>query len=95
MYETAETVSELMKALSSRNRLLILCQLVQEELSVGELASRLDMREPAMSQQLAVLRRDGLVSRRRDGQVVYYTLARPDIRQLMEFLYETFCAPNE
>lgn len=91
MEQTAGRVSGLMKTLSHPRRLMVLCQLVEGERSVGELARRLGMREPAMSQQLALLRKDGLVATRRDGQTIYYSLARDDVRRLMGFLYETYC----
>jgi DNA-binding transcriptional ArsR family regulator len=93
MTGTAERVSELMKVLANKHRLLVLCQLVEGERSVGELAQRLGVREPAMSQQLAVLRREGLVRPRRAAQTIYYGLARDDVRRLMEFLYATYCGP--
>ncbi|MCG8359046.1 MAG: metalloregulator ArsR/SmtB family transcription factor [Kiloniellales bacterium] len=92
MEATAEKVSELMKVLSNKNRLMVLCQLVEAESSVGALARAINVREQAMSQQLALLRKDGLVKTRRDGQTIYYSLARGDIRSLMEFLYQTYCA---
>jgi len=88
---TAETVSDLMKVLANKTRLMVLCQLVDTEKSVGELARTIGIREQAMSQQLALLRKDGLVRTRRDGQTIYYSLARDDIRSLMEFLYKTYC----
>jgi DNA-binding transcriptional ArsR family regulator len=87
----AERVSELMKLLANKHRLLVLCQLADGEKSVGQLARLLGVREPAMSQQLAVLRREGLVRPRRDAQTIYYGLARDDVRRLMEFLYATYC----
>jgi DNA-binding transcriptional ArsR family regulator len=87
----AERVSELMKLLANKHRLLVLCQLAEGEKSVGELARLLGVREPAMSQQLAVLRREGLVRPRREAQTIYYALARDDVRRLMEFLYATYC----
>jgi DNA-binding transcriptional ArsR family regulator len=87
----AERVSELMKLLANKHRLLVLCQLAEGERSVGELARLLGVREPAMSQQLAVLRREGLVRPRREAQTMYYALARDDVRRLMEFLYATYC----
>lgn len=65
---------------------------VRLEKPVGELARLLGVREPAMSQQLAVLRREGLVRPRRDAQTIYYALARDDVRRLMEFLYATYCS---
>ncbi len=91
MEATAEEVSGLMKVLSNKNRLMVLCQLVEGEKSVGELAELIDIRGQAMSQQLALLRKDGLVKTRRDGQTIYYSLARGDVRSLMEFLYKTYC----
>jgi ArsR family transcriptional regulator, virulence genes transcriptional regulator len=76
-----------MKLLANKHRLLVLCQLTEGEKSVGELARLLSVREPAMSQQLAVLRREGLVRPRSEAQIIYYALARDDVRRLMEFLY--------
>lgn len=95
MTQTAETVSDLMKVLSNKNRLMILCQLVEGEKSVGALARLLDLRDASMSQQLALLRKDGLVKTRREGQTIYYALARSDLSQLMQFLYETYCGRSE
>ena len=91
MRETAPKVSALMKVLSNENRLMILCQLVAEERSVGQLAELLEMRQAALSQQLALLRKDGLVKTRRDAQTIFYSLARDDLAQLLGFLYETYC----
>lgn len=92
MQTTADQVCELMKILSNRTRLLILCQLADGERSVGDLARQLHVREAAMSQHLALLRRDGLVETRRDGQTIYYALARTDVKDLMAFLYATYCS---
>lgn len=94
MEQAAERVSDLMQVLSNKNRLMILCQLVKGEKSVGELADLLDARTPAISQQLALLRKDGLVRPRREGQTIYYALARSDVGKLMAFLYETYCGEN-
>ena len=91
MEKTAPKVSELMKVLSNQHRLMILCQLAEGEKSVGALAELLQMRQAALSQQLALLRKDGIVTTRREAQTVYYSLARDDVRSLMEFLYRTYC----
>jgi DNA-binding transcriptional ArsR family regulator len=91
MEAAAERVAELMKLLANKHRLLVLCQLAEGEKSVGELARLLGVREPAMSQQLSVLRREGLVRPRRAAQTIYYALARDDARRLIEFLYQTYC----
>ena len=92
MQSTAGQVCALMKALSNETRLLILCQLAGGERSVGDLAQLLGVRESAMSQHLSLLRRDGMVETRRDGQTIYYALARADVEQLMAFLYATYCS---
>ena len=91
MKKTAAEVSELMKVLSNEKRLMILCQLVTGEKSVGELAELLQLQQAAVSQQLALLRKDNLVATERDGQTIYYRLEREDVRSLMHFLYENFC----
>jgi len=91
MEETAPKVSALMKVLSNEHRRRILCLLVEQERSVGDMARALDMRQAALSQQLALLRKDGLVNTRRDAQTIFYSLARDDVRALMGFLYETYC----
>lgn len=91
MRETAPRVSELMKVLSNERRVMILCQLAEGEKPVGELAELLNVRQAALSQQLALLRKDGIVSTRRQAQNVFYSLAREDVRSLMGFLYETYC----
>jgi len=92
MRETAPTVSELMKVLSNEHRLMILCQLVEGERSVTELAKLLGMRQATLSQHLALLRRNGIVGTRREAQSIYYSLARQDVRALMGFLYQTYCS---
>lgn len=91
MARTAELVSELMKALAHPKRLLILCQLVEGERSVGELARLLKMREAAVSQQLTLLRKDKLVATRREGQTIWYSMPRADVKALLDHLYRTYC----
>jgi len=90
----ADRVANLMGLLSNRNRLMIVCQLAEGEKMVGEIARLLDAREAAVSQQLAILRREGIVDPRRDGQAIYYRLARGDVSKLIAFLYETYCRGN-
>jgi ArsR family transcriptional regulator, virulence genes transcriptional regulator len=92
IYEAADKATALLKALANRNRLLLLCQLVEGERSVGEMAARLQLRESAVSQQLMLLRKDRLVAPRRDGQMIYYRLASPAAAKVIETLYEIFCA---
>jgi DNA-binding transcriptional ArsR family regulator len=94
MAEAADRASELLKSLGNRHRLLILCQLTEAERSVGELASFLDLRDSAVSQHLSLLRRDGLVAARRDGQTIWYSIASPPARRVLETLFEIFCEPT-
>lgn len=94
MEAAATRVSDLMKVLSNKNRLMILCQLAEGKKSVGELADLVGVRTPAMSQQLALLRKDGLVTTQREGQTIHYTLTRGDVTKLMSFLYKMYCGKN-
>ena len=71
MERAADQASDLLKALSNRHRLLIICQLIDGERSVGELAQFLNLRDSTVSQHLALLRKDGLVAARRDAQTIY------------------------
>lgn len=91
MKKKAEDVSALLKSLSHSKRLLILCQLVEQERAVGDLVALLGAREAAVSQQLSLLRKDGLVKTRREGRTIFYSLARDDLKSLIGFLYETYC----
>ena len=91
MSEAADQATNLLKALSGRSRLMILCQLVGGEQAVSELADALEMRQAAVSQQLALLRKDGLVSARREARTIHYSLAGEEARRIIEVLYELFC----
>jgi DNA-binding transcriptional ArsR family regulator len=91
----AGDVSDLLKILANPNRLMALCELVHGELSVGELARKLGVRDQAMSQQLSILRARGLVETRREGQTIYYSLARDDVKRIIRTLYELFCAEGQ
>ena len=91
MSEAADHATNLLKALSGKSRLMILCQLVEGERAVSELADTLDMRQAAVSQQLTLLRKDGLVNVRRDGRTMRYSLAGDKARRIIELLYELFC----
>jgi DNA-binding transcriptional ArsR family regulator len=95
MENAADRASDLLKALSNRHRLLIICQLIDGERSVGDLAEFLDLRDSTVSQHLALLRKDGLVSARRDAQTIYYSIASDPARELLKTLYQVFCAPSK
>ena len=93
LMEQARKAGDLLKALSHESRLLILCILVKGEKSVSELEEIMNMPQAAVSQQLARLRFDRLVQTRRDGRMVYYSIANEEVSQLVEILYEFFCKP--
>jgi len=90
----ARQASEFLKALSHEARLVILCLLLDGEKSVTEIDQTLDLRQPAVSQQLARLRADDLVETRRDGKSIYYSLARPEVREVITALHRAFCKPE-
>jgi DNA-binding transcriptional ArsR family regulator len=92
--EKAGEALALLKAIASENRLMILCQLVDQECSVGELAQRLGITETVVSQHLRLLRKDRLVRTRRDGQTIHYALEGEEARRILETLYDIFCSPD-
>ena len=91
MVGSAKRASDFLKALAHESRLMILCILAEGEKSVSELEDILSLRQPTVSQQLARLRADGLVSTRRDGKTVYYNLASDEARVVIGAIYDVFC----
>ena len=91
MMDNAKRAADFLKALAHENRLMILCILAEGETSVGELEQRLGLRQPTVSQQLARLRADGLVSARRDGKAIYYSVASDEARVIVGSVYDVFC----
>ncbi len=93
MLGNAREAAAILKALSHESRLLLLCVLAEGEKSVTELEQFLGERQSAVSQQLARLRLDRLVTARREGKTIYYRLANEDVRQILKTIYDVFCAP--
>lgn len=91
---SAGDATRFLKAIANRNRLLILCHLIDGEKSVGELERVIGLRQPTLSQQLARLRVGHLVRTRRDSKSVYYSIADADIGSVLTVLYSKFCAPR-
>ncbi|MGB1388316.1 MAG: ArsR/SmtB family transcription factor [Paracoccaceae bacterium] len=91
MMNNALEASSFLKAISHEGRLMILCHLASGEKSVTELEDLLSARQAAVSQQLSRLRLEGLVSPRRDGKAIYYSLTDNRARQIIEKVYELFC----
>ncbi len=89
--DSASQAAQLLKAMANENRLLILCHLDGKELSVSELNQHLDLSQSALSQHLAVLRRDGLVATRRASQTIYYSLSGEISTRIIGTLHDLFC----
>lgn len=87
--------SGLLKSMANEWRLMILCQLIQGEASVGELERITGMRQSALSQHLAILRRERLVETRRSAQTIYYSIASDEAVAIVKTLYELFCGTDE
>ena len=91
MSQAADGAVGLLQSLGNKSRLMIMCQLIDGEKSVGELAELLQARESTVSQHLALLRKDRLVTTRRQGQTIFYALASDPARRVLETLYEIYC----
>ena len=88
----AGEVVSLLKVIGNPDRLMLLCQMLQGEYAVGELEEMLDIHQPTLSQQLGVLRKEGLVATRRDGKYIYYTVSHPHVQVILGTLYQLYCA---
>lgn len=95
MHAAAANACALMKVLANPDRLMILCQLTQGELRVGELEALLGIVQPTLSQQLTVLRDEALVTTRRDGKNIYYALSSAPALAVIQVLYLQFCKPSK
>ena len=95
LMQNARSASDFLKALSHENRLLLLCLLCEKERSVGELETILALRQPTVSQQLARLRYDDLVTTRRDGKTIYYSIANEDVKRFVGVIYDMFCTARK
>lgn len=89
----AEQAAALLRALGNSQRLMILCNLADGELAVGELIARLPLSQSATSQHLAVLREQGIVATRRVAQTIYYSLKPGPAAQVIEVLHGIYCGP--
>lgn len=94
MAQHAELAAGFLKLMANPHRLMILCHLLEKEMSVGELNVHLPLSQSALSQHLAVLRTSGLVTTRRERQTIYYSLASTRVQAVMAVLYDQFCRPD-
>ena len=91
MADGVEEATACLRALSNPSRLMLLCELLDGERKVGELEAALGLGQAYVSQQLARLRGEGLVAARREGRIVYYSLADSRIQPIIRVLYQQFC----
>lgn len=92
--QSAKTAVAALKILANEDRLLLMCQLSQQEMCVSELEAVLDIRQPTLSQQLGILRSEGVVTTRREGKRIYYRVADPKLLQILGLMYQLYC-PQE
>jgi DNA-binding transcriptional ArsR family regulator len=90
----AVEVAALLKALANPDRLMLLCQLVEGERCVAELGEATGVGQPSLSQQLGILRAEGLVATRREGKFIFYSLASTGVRVVLNALYQHYCQPE-
>ncbi len=88
----AEEAAGLLAAMANSKRLMVLCNLIDGERAVGDLAEQVGLRQAALSQHLAKMRALDLVATRRDGQTIYYRLASREVREILQTLYRLYCA---
>lgn len=95
MQSAAARACGMLKVLGNPDRLLLLCQLTQGEFCVSELEAQLRIQQPTLSQQLGVLREEGLVSTRREGKQIFYRIESREATALMQTLYRLYCQPGK
>lgn len=91
MRDSAELVVGILKSLANTDRLLILCHLAQQELNVSQIEEITDIKQPTLSQQLMMLRKSDVVTTRRDGKQIYYSIKDANLVQVLNTLYQLYC----
>jgi len=92
MATAAMKACNLMKTLGHKDRLMVLCHLASGEKSVGELAALLDISQSPLSQHLARMRRESLVTTRREAQTIYYSIASGEAARVVALMHELYCS---
>lgn len=95
LHASAADACGLLKVLANPDRLLLLCQLTQGEHCVSDLENLLDIKQPTLSQQLTILREEQLVTTRREGKQIFYSIASKEAMAVMAVLHEQFCKPDK
>ena len=93
MRHAASDACVVLRVLANEDRLLLLCQLTEGERCVSELEELVGIHQPTLSQQLGVLRNEGLVTTRREGKNIYYQIASPEVLALLQVLHDLYCPP--
>lgn len=91
IHNSAEVVVNILKSLANTDRLLILCHLSQQELNVSQIEVLTDIKQPTLSQQLMMLRKSDVVSTRRDGKQIYYSIKDERMHEVLNTLYRLYC----
>ncbi|MDR0235030.1 metalloregulator ArsR/SmtB family transcription factor [Acinetobacter sp.] len=91
MRDSASTVVNILKSLANTDRLLILCHLTQQELNVSQIEEHTQINQPTLSQQLMMLRKSDVVSTRRDGKQIYYSIKDEKLTTVLTTLYGLYC----
>ena len=91
MRASATDVVSILKSLANTDRLLILCHLVQQELNVSQIEEQTKITQPTLSQQLMMLRKSDVVTTRRDGKQIYYSIKDANLVQVLNTLYQLYC----
>ncbi|MGK7296370.1 MAG: ArsR/SmtB family transcription factor [Candidatus Wenzhouxiangella sp. M2_3B_020] len=94
MARHAEDAAQFLKLMANPHRLMVLCHLLDTEMSVSEINQHVPLSQSALSQHLAVLRNSGMVATRREQQTIFYRLANPGVEAIIGELYEQFCNPS-
>jgi DNA-binding transcriptional ArsR family regulator len=94
MLQNSAKAVQLLKAVANEQRLLILCYLLNGEMSVGEMNQKLELSQSALSQHLALLRKDKLVKTRKAAQTVYYSIDSAEVKALIGLLHNLYCSDN-
>lgn len=95
MLNGAEKAEEMLKMLANKNRLVILCALINGEKSVGEMQKLLNISQPLLSQHLAKMRQIGLVTSRREGQSIFYCISSNETKAILDVLSKLYCPTEE
>ncbi len=95
MRASANNAAKFLKSMAHSERLMVLCQLTEGELGFTELFESSCLSQSAFSQQLSVLKREGLVKTRKESQLVFYSLADSRVELLMNSLHHIFCQPHD